>query len=448
MEEAETGWLELRVAWNAKQDKPIVSDYEVGVDGQSVGHIEASTSSRMATLLANVSHPLIGYEGDLEGSDTSSRYAGQVREDAGVEPRVHGLRPMKVLLEPSSALPSFRQHLWIRDDETPGNRSPDLYFDMSRLLAGIGSLLSDELARFRYLGPLRELHPRTVVERERSVPGRWADGSAAWDLLNGGAQVTLSRIARVFLDQRERSQSTIIPDVSEWLSREDRLDTGYELRVRNVVDLPANTPLVDMLNEGVLLGEWAAIRAKETNLSRAAYGDVLRKAPPDQIDALAHGIANAPVRREIQLVATSADLPVRTSDIGVGVSQLLPVVVAALDPGRPEITAIEQPELHVHPRLQVELGDLFADRAGRGRVFLIETHSEHLLLRIMRRMRETSARMLPEGAPAVRPEDVSVLFVEPDGPQTLIREMPLNERGELVKAWPGGFFEEDLKEIF
>ena len=448
LEEAETGWLELRVTWNAEQDKPIVSNYEVGVDGQTVGHIEASASGRMATLLANVSHPLFGHEGDLEESDTSSRYAGQVREDAGVEPRVHGLRPMKVLLEPLSALPSFRQHLWISDDEAPGNESRDLYFDMSRLLAGIGSLLRDELARLRYLGPLRDLHPRTVVERERSVPGRWADGSAAWDLLNGGAQVTLSRIARDFLDQRERRQSTIIPDVSEWLSREDRLDTGYELRVRNVVDLPANTPLVDMLNEGVLLGEWAAIRAKETNLSRAAYGDVLRKAPPDQIDALAHGIANAPVRREIQLVATRADLPVRTSDIGVGVSQLLPVVVAALDPGRPEITAIEQPELHVHPRLQVELGDLFAEQAGRGRVFLIETHSEHLLLRIMRRMRETSAGMLPEGAPAVRPEDVSVLFVEPDGPQTLIREMPLNERGELVKAWPGGFFEEDLKEIF
>ena len=243
--------------------------------------------------------------------------------------------------------------------------------------------------------------------------------------------------------------ATVIREVSDWLSREDRLDTGYELRVRNVVELPANTPLVDVLNKGVLGEEWAAIKAKETNLSGAeSPGDVVRKAPPDEIDALADGIANAPVHREIQLVATRANLPVRTSDIGVGVSQLLPVVVAALDPGRPEITAIEQPELHVHPRLQVELGDLFAEQAAGGRVFLIETHSEHLLLRIMRRMRETSAGVLPEGAPAVRPEDVSVLFVEPDGPQTLIREMPLNERGELVKAWPGGFFEEDLKEIF
>ena len=65
----------------------------------------------------------------------------------------------------------------------------------------------------------------------------------------------------------------------------------------------------------------------------------------------------------------------------------------------------------------------------------------------MRRMRETSTGKLPEGAIPVRPEDVAVLFVESDGSQSIVREMPLNERGELVKAWPGGFFEEGLREI-
>ena len=115
-----------------------------------------------------------------------------------------------------------------------------------------------------------------------------------------------------------------------------------------------------------------------------------------------------------------------------------------------KLLAIEQPEIHLHPGLQAELGDVFLESAldGSGNTFLIETHSEHLLLRIMRRMRETSAGELPDGMPEVRPEDVMVLFVEPDGPQSIVREMPLNERGELVKAWPGGFFEEGLREIF
>ena len=68
----------------------------------------------------------------------------------------------------------------------------------------------------------------------------------------------------------------------------------------------------------------------------------------------------------------------------------------------------------------------------------------------MRRMRQTSDGTLPDGAPEVRPENIAVYFVEidPNADQTLIREMPLNERGELVEAWPGGFFEEDLREIF
>ena len=63
-------------------------------------------------------------------------------------------------------------------------------------------------------------------------------------------------------------------------------------------------------------------------------------------------------------------------------------------------------------------------------------------------MRQTFEGTLPEGVPALRPEDISVLLVEPYGAQTLVREMPLNERGDLVEAWPGGFFEEDLREIF
>ena len=102
------------------------------------------------------------------------------------------------------------------------------------------------------------------------------------------------------------------------------------------------------------------------------------------------------------------------------------------------------------PALQADLGDVFLHSAlgeNRNR-FLIETHSEHLLLRIMRRMRQTAAGELPEGIPKIQPKDVMVLFVEPDGPRSIIREMPLNEYGDLVKAWPGGFFEEGLREVF
>lgn len=41
-----------------------------------------------------------------------------------------------------------------------------------------------------------------------------------------------------------------------------------------------------------------------------------------------------------------------------------------------------------------------------------------------------------------------VLFVEPDGKRSIVREMPLDKRGDLIKSWPGGFFEEDFRELF
>ena len=452
LEEAEAGWLELKVTWKAELDKPIVSDYEVGVGGQTLGRIQVPPSGGTATALANLSHPLLGYDVDRDENDTSSRYVGQVREDSGAGRYASGLRPMTVLLEPgnalrgsSSAVPPFDQHFWIQDKALDHRRR----FDIPRLLAGVGILLRDELAKFRYLGPLRDLHARAVAEPDRSVPGRWADGSAAWDVLKRRAQVTLRRISHDLGNPRERNRAMVIPRVSDWLSREDRLDTGYELRVRTVVELPANTPLVDVLNKGVLGEDRAAIKANEANVSGTeSPGDALREAPPRKIDALAQGIAEAQVRREIRLVATGRDLQVRTSDIGTGISQILPVVVAALDPDRPAITAIEQPELHVHPRLQVELGDLFAEQTAGGGVFLIETHSEHLMLRLLRRIEETGSNELPEGKPALKPDQVSVVYVEQIDGEVRATRLRIDETGEFIDRWPQGFFDERADELF
>lgn len=150
------------------------------------------------------------------------------------------------------------------------------------------------------------------------------------------------------------------------------------------------------------------------------------------------------------------DLDLR--DVGLGISQIVPVLVGALhssptDPNRyggaGQFFAVEQPELHIHPAVQVALGDVFIDGIkNSNRTFLIETHSEHLLLRLMRRMRETFEDRIEDNRFPVTPDDIAVLFVEWPDSQTIIREMPVNERGELVKAWPGGFFEEDIEEVF
>jgi predicted ATPase len=76
---------------------------------------------------------------------------------------------------------------------------------------------------------------------------------------------------------------------------------------------------------------------------------------------------------------------------------MIPVITTSLL-NTSELIAIEQPELHIHPAVQVGLGDLFAEQIKeRDCLFLIETHSEHLLLRLLRRVRETPAARRPNG---------------------------------------------------
>jgi predicted ATPase len=152
---------------------------------------------------------------------------------------------------------------------------------------------------------------------------------------------------------------------------------------------------------------------------------------------------------ELVLLDLRSNTPVTHRDVGIGISQVLPVLVHA-EANEWNLIAIEQPELHLHPALQAELGDVFIESALglRKNTFLIETHSEHLILRIMRRIRETHLKTLPKGCTPITSKDVSILFVEPDGARSIIREMPLNDLGELVKAWPGGFFEEGYRELF
>lgn len=136
-------------------------------------------------------------------------------------------------------------------------------------------------------------------------------------------------------------------------------------------------------------------------------------------------------------------------DVGTGISQVLPVLVAAFG-SYDQIIAMEQPEIHLHPALQAELGDAFIESAlgGRQNTFILETHSEHLILRLLRRIRETTNGELPDGIHPVRREDVQIIFVQPDASGSRFVELPVDSDGEFVEPWPGGFFPERAKELF
>jgi len=153
--------------------------------------------------------------------------------------------------------------------------------------------------------------------------------------------------------------------------------------------------------------------------------------------------------QELVLLDKRTDTRVSHRDVGIGVSQVLPVLVSAYA-AHNQIVAIEQPEIHLHPSLQAELGDVFIESAlsGSTNTFLLETHSEHLILRIMRRMRETVNGNLPDGMHSVAPDDVSILYVQPTKEGSIVRVLELDAEGQLLDPWPGGFFEEGFRERF
>lgn len=172
---------------------------------------------------------------------------------------------------------------------------------------------------------------------------------------------------------------------------------------------------------------------------------------------------------------------VNHSQIGVGISQVLPVVVLALSSWN-GILSIEQPELHIHPAFQVALGDLFIEEIRRehkevlrdgeyhvanividvpledllnpgqnapeGKIFLLETHSEHLLLRLLRRIRETTDREIPEGVASLKPEQLAVYFIEHQENAVKVSHIGIDKEGEFTAPWPRGFFNERAGELF
>lgn len=136
----------------------------------------------------------------------------------------------------------------------------------------------------------------------------------------------------------------------------------------------------------------------------------------------------------------NSNLAVWPSELGVGISQVIPLVVAA-NTVKKGMVAIEQPELHIHPRIQTELGDLLTQANSKAN-FLIETHSEHLILRLRKRIRQTTDNELPDGFKQVKHEDISIVYFEPSSEGVIARRIKLDEDGEFTSKWPQGFFSE------
>lgn len=143
---------------------------------------------------------------------------------------------------------------------------------------------------------------------------------------------------------------------------------------------------------------------------------------------------------EVRLVdrRRTRNVEVGLSDVGFGISQILPFVVQSLA-AEGQIISIEQPEVHVHPRLQADLGDLLAEaiQEPRRNQFIVETHSEHLVLRIQKLIRLGK----------LFPKDVSIIYVSRGEDGAIVNHLRLDQNGSFIDEWPDGFFPERLREL-
>ncbi|WP_164104438.1 AAA family ATPase [Candidatus Laterigemmans baculatus] len=257
-----------------------------------------------------------------------------------------------------------------------------------------------ELDRLRYVGPLRSHYSPPTESRTAGDARSWADGLGAWDELSN-------------------STSHACESVNKWISSKElfgfraRLEPARELVHRISTELASRRSKV----------------AEETN------------------SLLAHLKASRRV-----LIYSPENLCLNSTDLGVGFSQVLPIIVAAQ--GETEgCFLLEQPELHIHAKLQAVLGDLLASGIASepgilpDRQFVAETHSEVLLLRLMRRIRET-AKELPSDGPHLQSADVSVYHVRNQDGQTAVKKMELDRFGCLTDYWPDDLFEMSYKERF
>jgi len=409
--------VRLRVGWNEQREQPVVQGYEIEANGEWCLKITASADGRDAQMRINHANPIFMVEGpdgdqllsdlenflnadDLGNSDTdqgaqpSIKAPGKVSvlssvfdmvKEAGMERPGDGLRAW--LTGFRGALPRLDQMLYM---PAPGAKGAQNVYMVREFTAFLSWLTVGPALLLR-----DQLRQMRYIGPLRRIPPRSFDMSltksdSAW--ADGmSAWKTLLTGSQDLVDR-----------VSDWMQSSAKLGTGYAV-VRN------------------------------------SYQEF----DPNHVVPQPIG----PIRKRVQLVDRTG-LPLHPQDVGVGISQVLPVVVAAQD-GLASMVCIEQPELHIHPAVQVGLGDLFIDGAvNQGLSFLIETHSEHLVMRLQRRLREQMLGELPNEVVTFDPKDVNFIYIgRNEQDSVVVSQIGLTSDGKFDSPWPNGFFAERAEEV-
>ena len=415
--------VRLNVRWSDFLETVVISGYRVDFNGDWCAEVVTDRTGQQPKLALNVRHAI--FEGtNIESGDLFDVVASWVRPDAPdafgdelglvrkqTEHGLHyGLIPESVLLPVLDVVfgayadsPNAGFSAWLRNfrGALPSLDKP-IQIPAGRPETASNVFVLQEFSAFMswlLIGPCRLLLEQLKKSRYlgplRRIPPRDFDHALT---KNEGAWSDGMAAWQTLLGGTDH----LVAACSDWMSHPEKLATGYGLKRSILREFDVSGP------EPVPLGD---------------------------------------KRRRLTLL-DGTGLPHLPQDVGVGISQVLPVVVAAQDRSAGLVT-IEQPELHIHPAVQVGLGDLFIDGAMQhGLSFLIETHSEHLILRLLRRIREAHQGDLAEGLPELHPDDVAINCLTRSNGAVRVDRVPVTVEGDFAKRWPQGFFDERGAELF
>ena len=294
---------------------------------------------------------------------------------------------------------------------------------VSQIVKGSLFCLAAELRELIYVGPKRSTVPRTFSSDHFPGCTNWGAGLAAWKWLL-------------------EADPDDVRKCNDWLaSAENGLGTGFEIVVisfRVMRESNSDWPSVYELEP---------FSAESRPKPDIEYLDRIKEA----YESITQAYQKSHRFKKLHLRDIDRSTIRHPQDLGEGITQVVPVIVSCVKAEKSEgFVAIEQPELHLHPSLAAKLGDLlistmFTERGARA---LIETHSEHLILRILRRIRQTTDGELPAHIPPVKPDDVCVLWVDNLGDGTIFKHLEINKFGDFIDRWPRGFFTERSEELF
>jgi predicted ATPase len=157
---------------------------------------------------------------------------------------------------------------------------------------------------------------------------------------------------------------------------------------------------------------------------------------------LIHSFSVEPVAKDssiyqVRVQVTPSSAKVLITDVGFGVSQILPVLVLCYYAPEGSIILLEQPEIHLHPSVQSGLADVFIDAVKNRNVqIVVESHSEHLLRRLQRRVAEQ----------IIEPEKTAFYFCEADNDGSKLIPLDIDLFGN-ISNWPKAFFGDEFGEM-